>query len=107
MYFPEIFRVLFIFAAAKLMNGNEEYNKRDEDIVSDTVVVRLTGFSASSIDIFVRYYTKTTNYNDYLEICEKLNLKIIDIMAKNGVQFAFPSTTVYFGDKETEQPQSN
>lgn len=78
-----------------------------EDIVSDTVVVRLTGFSASSIDIFVRYYTKTTNYNDYLEICEKLNLKIIDIMAKNGVQFAFPSTTVYFGDKETEQPQSN
>lgn len=35
MYFPEIFRVLFIFAAAKLMNGNEEYNKRDEDIMSD------------------------------------------------------------------------
>lgn len=35
MYFPEIFRVLFIFAEAKLMNGNEEYNKRDEDIVSD------------------------------------------------------------------------
>lgn len=35
MHFPEIFRILFIFAAGKLMNENEEYNKRDEDIVSD------------------------------------------------------------------------
>lgn len=78
-----------------------------ESLLPDTVVVRLTGFSASSIDIFVRYYTKTTNYNEYLEICESLNLDIIDLMEKNGVQFAFPSTTVYFGDKATDPPKQN
>ena len=78
-----------------------------EDILPDTVVVRLTGFSASSIDIFVRYYTKTTNYGEYLATGEKLNLEIIDIMAKNGVEFAFPSTTVYFGDKPAETAQNS
>ncbi|HIV86791.1 MAG TPA: mechanosensitive ion channel family protein [Candidatus Pygmaiobacter gallistercoris] len=75
-----------------------------DSIVPDTVVVRLTAFSASSIDIFVRYYTRTTNYNEYLEICESLNLEILSLMEKDGVQFAFPSTTVYFGDQPAEQP---
>ena len=70
----------------------------DEELLPDTVVVRLTGFSASSIDIFVRFYTKTTDYGPYLATCERINLEIIDIMEKNKVQFAFPSTTVYFGD---------
>lgn len=70
----------------------------DEDLLPDTVVVRLTGFSASSIDIFVRFYTKTTDYGSYLAVCERINLNIIDLMEKNQVQFAFPSTTVYFGD---------
>lgn len=70
----------------------------DEDLVSDTVMVRLSGFAASSIDIFVRFYTKTTDAGVYFKICERINFEIIDIMAKNNVQFAFPSTTVYFGD---------
>lgn len=71
--------------------------ENDEDVVGDSVVVRLTGFSASSIDILVRYYTRTTDVGPYMEVVERLNLEIISIMEDNRVEFAFPSTTVYFG----------
>ncbi len=85
-------------AIEQVMADLREMLTSDADLLPETVVVRLTGFSASSIDIFVRFYTKTTDYGPYLAACERINLEIIDIMAKNGVQFAFPSTTVYFGD---------
>lgn len=69
--------------------------ENDEDIVSENYVVRLSAFNASSIDILVRYYTKTTDMDLYLAINERINLEIIRIMEEDGVEFAFPSTTVY------------
>lgn len=67
----------------------------DADVCEDTSQVRLTGFGASSIDIMVLYYTKTTNYKEWLAVTERLNLEILDIMRKVGVSFAFPSRSIY------------
>lgn len=76
----------------------------DAAVRADTVVVRFTGFSASSMDVLVRYYTKTTDYNEFLAVGERLNLAILDLMASNGVSFAFPSTTVYLEDGGKGRP---
>ena len=84
----------------KVSEAFREMLQNDEDVVDDTVTVRLTGFSSSSIDILVRYYTKTTEPGPYMEVVERLNLEIIRIMEENHVEFAFPSTTVYFGGEE-------
>lgn len=67
----------------------------DRDVAKDTVQVRLTGFSASSIDIMVLYYTTTTVYKEWLAVTERLNLELLDIMHRNEVEFAFPSHSVY------------
>ena len=84
----------------KVCAAFREMLKNDEEIEDEPVVVRLSGFGASSIDILVRYYTKTTDPIEFLEVSEKINLEIITIMEENKVEFAFPSTTVYMAGGE-------
>lgn len=62
---------------------------------ADTVQVRLDEFAASSIDIAVQFYTKTTQIVEFRAVKEDINLKIMDIMAKEGASFAFPSRSIY------------
>ena len=52
--------------------------------------VRLTGFGREGIELDVYAYVSTSDYAEYLEIAEKLNLAIIEIVAKSGTRFAVP-----------------
>lgn len=65
------------------------------DIVADTVEVRLSGFGASSIDLLVQYYTSVTAYKEWLAVTERVNFDLLSILRRNGVDFAFPSRSVY------------
>ena len=58
-------------------------------------IVRLTSFGDSSINILVSAYLQTNAYAVFLEEQNDLNLNIMDIMQADGVDFAFPSTSVY------------
>ena len=64
-------------------------------------IVRLTGFGDSSIDILISAYLKTNAYAKFLEMQNNLNLNIMDVMQANGVDFAFPSTSVYLEKTES------
>ncbi|MBQ7860508.1 MAG: mechanosensitive ion channel family protein [Faecalibacterium sp.] len=72
----------------------------DERVFEDSVIVRLTGFDNSSINIMLRCYIKTPEYAEFLQIQGDLNLQIMDLMRQNGVDFAVPVTNVYL--KETK-----
>ena len=61
----------------------------------DSVLVKLNGFGASSIDLLVSAYLRTADMTRFLQMQNDLNLDLMDVMQKNGVDFAFPSTTVY------------
>ena len=61
----------------------------------DSVLVELSGFGASSIDLLVSAYLRTADMTRFLQMQNDLNLDLMDVMQKNGVDFAFPSTTVY------------
>ncbi|MDD2497042.1 MAG: mechanosensitive ion channel family protein, partial [Desulfitobacteriaceae bacterium] len=41
-------------------------------------------------------FTNTTNWGEFLQVKEDVNVKIISILEKEGVSMAFPSTSVYF-----------
>ena len=60
-----------------------------------TNLVQLTGFGDSSINILVSAYLTTNAYTRFLEMQNELNLNIMDIMQADGVDFAFPSTSIY------------
>lgn len=69
--------------------------KTHPDVREETVQVRLDKFNDSSIDIFVLFYTKTADIAEFRRVKEDINLKIMDIMAKNNASFAFPSRSIY------------
>ncbi len=58
-------------------------------------IVRIDQFSASSIDILVRCFIKTNDYNDWLVAKENLAINIKKIVEKNNAAFAFPSQSIY------------
>jgi MscS family membrane protein len=66
-------------------------------IHSDTVRVRFAGFGQSSLDIGVRIYALTRDFNEYHAIREDVLLRMSDIVKESGSSFAFPSQTLYMG----------
>jgi MscS family membrane protein len=57
--------------------------------------IRFVSFGSSSLDLEVFSYVTVTDYGEYLEVAEDLNLRIMDIVAASGSGFALPSQTTY------------
>ncbi|MDH3784158.1 MAG: mechanosensitive ion channel family protein [Acidobacteriota bacterium] len=66
-------------------------------VTNDPARVRFAGFGASSLDIDVLTYVKTTDYAEFLAIREDIYLRFIDVVNQSGTGFAFPSQTLYLG----------
>lgn len=77
----------------------EEILASNSDIHKDFIVYVET-LSASSIDIKVNAYTKTNVYAKYLKIKESVILEAVRRFREDGIDFAFPSTTVYIAKGE-------
>jgi MscS family membrane protein len=65
-------------------------------IDSETIRVRFFEYGASSLDIQMRIYALTRDWNEFFAIREDVRLRINDIVRKAGTGFAFPSQTMYF-----------
>jgi MscS family membrane protein len=61
----------------------------------DPARIRFVNFGAYSLDLDIFAYVRTTDYGEYLEVAEDLNLRIMEIVAEAGSSFAFPSQTTY------------
>ena len=68
---------------------------RHERVMPQPLRVRFIEIGISSLDVEILAYISSTNYNEYLGIREDLNLRIMDIVAEAGTDFAFPSQTIY------------
>ena len=62
---------------------------------NETMRVRFAGFGVSSLDINIRIYLLTREWNEYYAIQEDVFLRISEIVDQSGTGFAFPSRTVY------------
>lgn len=62
---------------------------------TQTTLVYFNAFAASSLNIMVYCFTKTTQWAEWLGIQQDVYLKIIDIVQRHGADFAFPSQTLY------------
>ena len=71
-------------------------NNTDFKIGDDTEhAVRIDKFSDSSIDLYVRCFTKTNEWGEWLKVKERLAVEVKKIVESNGASFAFPSTSIY------------
>ena len=66
-------------------------------IVNDNykAFIRLDKFNDSSIDILVYCFTSTNDWENYLEIKEKLAIEIKSKVEEFNLNFAFPSQSIY------------
>ncbi len=65
------------------------------EIHKQTVFVYFNEFAESSLNIFLYFFTITTNWQKYLEVREDVLLKIIQILEELDIEIAFPSTSLY------------
>jgi len=83
-----------------IRNEIENYINKSEDYnTSFGVTVRIDKFSDSSIDMYVRCFTKTNSWNEWLSVKERLAIEIKQIVEKNKASFAFPSQSIYIEKK--------
>ena len=78
----------------------ENYIKKSEDFNTKIgIAVRVDKFSDSSIDMYVRCFTKSDSWNEWLSVKEKLAIAIKEIVENNKASFAFPSQSIYIEKK--------
>ncbi len=65
------------------------------DIHPQTIFVYFERYGESSLEIFLYFFTKTTNWQEFLAVQEDVNLKIMKILEELSVSVAFPSRSVY------------
>ena len=83
-----------------IRNEIETYINNNEDFdVNVGVAVRIDKFSDSSIDMYVRCFTKTNSWNEMLSVKERLAIEIKQIVENNKAAFAFPSQSIYVEKK--------
>ncbi|MGC8119347.1 mechanosensitive ion channel family protein [Marinobacter sp. VGCF2001] len=88
-----------VHAMKKIVDDIREMLKGHEEIESDqTLIVNFLAFNASSLDIMVYTFTKTTQWVRFHEVKEDVLLKISEIIEGYGAQVAFPTRTLHLPD---------
>ncbi len=79
-----------------ILEDLKSYLKEHPGIDDETIFVNFSGFAASQLEIFCYFFTKTTNWGEFMEIREKVFLEFMNIIThKHKASFAFPSQSIY------------
>lgn len=90
-------------AKSSQSNYNNSMFRYRQNIVSiddlagykSTLFVCLDSFEKSSVNIMIYCFSKSVIWGEFLEVKQDVMLKIIDILAKNRLAFAYPSQSLY------------
>jgi len=84
----------------KIRDEIEKYVTTHKDFkISLGHAVRVDKFSDSSIDMYIRCFTVTDDWDEWLAVKERLAIEIKQIVEKNNASFAFPSQSIYVEKK--------
>jgi MscS family membrane protein len=61
----------------------------------DPARIRFVGFGEWSLDLEVFAYVATSKFDEYLEVAEDLNLRIMDLVARAGTALALPAQSSF------------
>ena len=75
----------------------EDNKEIETDPKKTTTLIYLDQFDDSSIAVFCYFFTKTTNWKEYMRIKEECLLSFRKIIEEEGGRFAFPSHSIYLG----------
>jgi MscS family membrane protein len=84
----------------QVLSETTEMLRSDRRVEKESARIRLIQFGASSLQVEIFAYIKTTDYTIFVEIQEDLLLRIMDIIAANGTGIALPSQLTYLDRDE-------
>ncbi|MBR90356.1 MAG: hypothetical protein CMO66_03670 [Verrucomicrobiales bacterium] len=87
-----------------LLERIEKMLREDKDVDQEYMLVQFTDFGPSSLDIFLYYFTKSTVWKEYLDVRQRINLQIMDLLEEMDLEFAFPTQTLHLADSEDDIP---
>jgi MscS family membrane protein len=90
----------------EMLNEIREMLNNHPQIHKDPMFVYFDEFADSSLSIFFYLFTTTAVWEEYLKIREDINLKLMEIVEKNGASMAFPSQSLYFENELNITKQS-
>ncbi len=67
--------------------------------IKTTLLVFLDQFNASSIDILIYAFTQTTDWAEWLSVKQDVMFRLMEILERHDLEFAFPSQTLYFDEE--------
>lgn len=80
----------------KAIDAIREILKTDEGVDQRmTTLVNFTDFGDSSLDIFIYYFSNKAKWDYYLNVRQRINLKVMRKLEEMGLQVAFPSRSLY------------
>jgi MscS family membrane protein len=65
---------------------------------TQTLIVNFNQFGASSLDLMIYTFTKTTAWVEYHDVKQDVLLQIGEIIARHGAEIAFPTQTLHMHD---------
>ncbi|MFN2371003.1 MAG: mechanosensitive ion channel family protein, partial [Candidatus Krumholzibacteriia bacterium] len=73
-----------------------------EEIDQEFMLVKFTEFGASSLDVFVYCFTRTTDWTRHLAVRQEVNLALMEMVQELGLSVAFPTRTVHLVGAEAQ-----
>ncbi len=71
---------------------------------SQTLIVNFNQFAASSLDLMIYTFTRTTVWVTFHQVKQDVLLKIGEIIERHGAQIAFPTHTLHVSRGNAEEP---
>ncbi|WP_278246907.1 mechanosensitive ion channel family protein [Alkaliphilus transvaalensis] len=90
----------------KCIQDIKDMLQNHEAIHKETIFVNFDRFNDSSLDIFIYCFTISTNWGEFLQSKEDVNLKILEILQNNNVHPAFPSRSIYVRKEDSSLQES-
>ncbi len=79
----------------KVVQRIEDLLKSHPEIHPETIFVSVDEYKENGIDIFLYFFTKTTDWGEYLRIREEINLRILQILDEEEIEIAIPSRRLF------------
>lgn len=79
----------------KIVQAIRDLLANDPDVNQEFILVNWTDFGSSSLDILVYYFTTTTKWLEYMDVRQRINVKIANVVREHGSSVAFPTRTLY------------
>lgn len=87
----------------EIVEGIRDVLRQDESVNQEFILVNWTDFGPSSLDILVYYFTKTTAWLEYMDVRQRINGKIMNVVTTHGSSVAFPTRTLHLEGELAER----